>query len=309
MEGSKATAQTTIGSYVFQQRTVPPPPSFLRAENSRLLVERDDESNSWVWMGSPVLGSQILDLARAYDKVQTEMDLEFVLVLLNTEKVRQRGVSVFYSQSASWLDMLSLQGDVGSLRISSGGWAAELSLQHSDLGASVISLPVVRVLDGRPWEFATGSDVPVPRSEIVDGVIRQFVDYRPIDFGLSGVVRIIGDKHVILEVQQRNGSIATTSVSSSDVPSFATQTLQTSVKLAWWEWSVLGGIQVDREEIRKGLFRRSTTSTSDYLVIFVRPRLALDAPPAAVPARRSRRDVHPLLPDKGEIPLWMESGK
>lgn len=265
-----------------------------------MVVQKDLESNSWVWIGGPVLGSQILDLARSYDVEQIEMDLEFVLVLLSTDKLKSRGVSIFYQERASWLDALSLVGDAGSLRISSGGWGVELSLADTQSGLTLLSQPVIRCVEGQSWSFANDSEVPVPRSEIVDGTIRNSVDFRPAGFGLEGVVRVVGDQ-VLLQVEQRNGSIAPSTAGTSEVPIFNNQKLKSTVRLAFWEWSVLGGIQIDREQLRRGLFRHSVQSTSDYLVIFVRPRLALEAPLAAVPVE-SNEDVHPLLEGPGLLP-------
>jgi len=264
-----------------------------------MIVQKDPASNSWVWIGGPVLAAQIFDLAKSYDVRQVEMDLEFVLVLMSTEKLRARGVSLFYSDRANWLDYLSLSGDAGSLRISSGGFGAELAYQDNNTGVSLLSQPVVRCIDGEPWKFSTDSEVPVPHSEVVDGVIRQSLDFRTVGFGLSGTVHIVGDD-ILLRVEQRNGSIAPTTTENASAPTFSVQGLSTALRLGWWEWSVMGGIQVDKEELRRGIFKSSVQSSSDYLVIFVRPRLSLDAPPKAMPAAaRPDSREHPLLPVKG----------
>lgn len=302
---SSALPALEIGSYTFKNRSAPVAPAFLKAQDSRVVVETDPASNSWVWMGSPLFSDQIRRLGEAFDRAQTEMDLEFVLVLVSTDHLKSKGLSIFYEEKASFLDVLSLSGDAGSLRISSGGWSVGLDFQDSNSGVSLLSQPVVRCLDGNAWEFATDTDVPIPRSEFVDGVLRNLVDYRKIGFGLSGVVRIVGNQ-ILLEVEQRNGSVNPgTGTETGNAPIFQDQTLKTTVKLAWWEWSVLGGIQVDKSQSRKGWFRDSLQVTSDYLVIFVRPRLALDVPPRAVPVDPSVKS-HPLesipqglLPEKG----------
>lgn len=295
----------TISSYRFKNRVAPVAPAFLRADDARVIVETDIQSNSWVWMGSPVFQEQIQDLARAFDKAQVEMDLEFVLVLISRDKLKAKGISVFYQEKASFLDVLNLSGDSGSLRISSGGWSLGLDLANTTSGVSLLSQPVIRCMDGNAWKFATDTQVPIPRSEYVDGVLRQVVEYRPIGFGLDGTVRIVGNK-VLLDVKQRNGSVTPASSDrTNDAPVFQDQILETSLHLAFGEWSVMGGIQVDKEQSRKGLFRDSLQVTNDYLVIFVRPKLSLEAPPRAVPVK-SGLSWHPLgnvpfdlLPEKG----------
>lgn len=294
-----------IGSYVFKNRVAPLAPNFLRAEGSKIIVETDKESNSWVWIGTPLFSDQITQLGKEFDRKQVEMDLEFVLVLISTDRLKSRGISIFYRQDASFLDVLNLTGDAGSLRISSGSWGVDLEYGDKKSGVSLLSQPVIRCLDGQPWRFATDTQVPIPRSEFVDGVLRQVIEYRPIGFGLDGTVRIVGEK-VLLEIKQRNGSVTPASSDrTNDAPIFQDQVLETSLQLAWWEWSVLGGIQVDKEQTRKGLFRDSLQVTSDYLVIFARPRLALETPPKAVPVYQAQ-DLHPLesfprdlLPEKG----------
>lgn len=288
--------EVTIGNYQFVNRVAPEPPSFLRSENTRLLVERDPVNNAWAWMGSKILTFKILELAKMYDRTQAEMDLEFVLVLLSTSKLRDRGVSLFFDDRALWMNALTLDGDSGSLRITSSGVSMDLSLQNSNGAVSVLSQPVIRVMDSDPWEFATDTEVPVPASDVVDGVVRQTVDYRTIGFGLKGTVRCVG-KSVIMQIEQRNGSVVTKPAGTSSLPEFSNQRISTSLQLAWWEWSVLGGIQVDKEEMTRGIFRDKVQSSSDYLVIFVRPRLALSPPLRAVPVL-SDDDVHPLL-DEG----------
>ena len=304
----KPLVQTVVGSYRFKNRLVPPAPGFLKDETKvGMVVQTEEASNSWVWIGSAVLASQIDQLAKSYDVEQVEMDLEFVLVLLSTDKLKERGLSLFYDQRANWMTGLALNGDSGSLRITSGGWAVDVAFGDATSGLSLLSQPVIRCLDGEPWKFANDSEVPVPRSEYVDGVLRQSVDFRPIGFGLDGVVRIVGER-ILLQVEQRNGSITpATAKEGFEVPTFNNQTLQTSLDLAWWEWSVLGGIQIDREQLRKGLFRSSVQASSDYLVIFVRPRLALEAAPQAVPVGSSST-AHPLLDDDGLLPPkgWQE---
>ena len=290
----------TVGSYRFLNRLVPDAPGFLKDESKvSMIVQTDAQSNSWVWIGSSVLGSQILDLAKTYDREQTEMDLDFVLVLVNAEKLHSRGLSFMYSERASWLNAFSLTGDAGSLRFSAGGVALDLSLGDTETGLTLLSQPVIRCLDGAPWKFSTDSNVPVPKSEVVDSTVRQSVEFRPVGFGLDGVVRVVGDK-ILLTVRQRNGSIAPSATSSgagTEVPTFNDQILETTCQLGFLEWSVLGGIQVDREELRKGLFRNSLKVSSDYLVVFVRPRAALEAPPRAVPVSSAPNSNHPLLTD------------
>lgn len=297
----KTVSEITVGSYVFKNRLVPPAPSFLKDENKvGMLVQTEEASNSWVWIGAPVLGSQIRDLAITYDVRQLEMDLDFVLVLVNTERLQARGLSMFYNEQANWLNALSLTADSGSLRISAGNVALDLTLNDSNTGLSLLSQPVIRCMDGHQWKFSTDSNVPVPKSEIIDGAIRNSVEFKPVGFGLDGVVRIVGDK-VLLKVEQRNGSISPSANASTDVPIFNNQSLQTTCELGFGEWSVLGGLQVDKEEIRKGFFRNSLKASSDYLVVFVRPRLALEAPPAAVPVNPLQDDEHPLL-ESGLLP-------
>jgi hypothetical protein len=307
VSGQAPIVEVSVGSYRFQRRLVPPAPGFLKDDSKvGMVVQTDTDSNSWVWIGSPVLGSQILDLAKSYDVQQVEMDLDFVLVLLNTEKLKSFGFSMFYNDSASWLTALSLRGDTGSLRLASGGWAVDLDYSNDKTGLSVLSQPVIRCLDGQPWHFATDSEIPVPKSEVVDGVVRRSVEFRKIGFGLEGLVRVVGNT-VLLTVDQRNGSVAPAVSRETEFPVFNVQSLKTSCQLAFSEWSVLGGIAVEREESRRGFLRDSMKVTSDYLVVFCRPRLALDAPPKAVPVDGSASDSHPLL-GEGVLPPkeWLD---
>lgn len=286
----------SVGTYRFVNRGVPEVPQILRNESSKAMtVSNDQDSNSWVWIGDPVIGSQIKDLASSYDKPTTEMDLDFVLLLMNHEKLSSMGINVFYEEGASWLTSLNLRGDTGSLRITSGGWGMDLELTKDTAGLTLLSQPVIRTVEGNDWSFDTDSEVPIPTSEILDGVIRQNVEFRKIGFGLQGKVKIIG-QDIMLRVEQRNGAISPATAQEAEFPIFANQTLKTTVKLAYQEWSVLGGISVDREESRKGLFRDSFKRSSEYLIIFVRPRLALGAVPKALAILP---DGHPLM--DGEV--------
>lgn len=287
--------QVTVGSYRFVKRLVPPAPAFLKDESKvGMIVQTEEASNSWVWIGSPVLGSQIKDLAKAYDIRQMEMDLDFVLVLVNTERLQARGLSLFASEQASWLSALSLTADEGSLRITAGNVALDLSLSDTTTGLSLLSQPVIRCIDGQPWRFTVDSEVPVPKSEILEGTIRNSVDFRAVGFGLEGMVRVVGDS-ILMTCEQRNGSISQAASTSSDVPIFNNQVIKTSCELGIGQWSVIGGLQVDKEEMRRGIFRNSLKASSDYLVVFVRPRASLDAPPQALPVWHDD-DTHPLLP-------------
>jgi hypothetical protein len=307
VEAKAQPVQVVVGSYRFQNRIVPAAPAFLKEDNQGMIVQTEETSNSWVWMGSAVLASQIVDLAKTYDVRQMEMDLDFCLVLVNCEKLRGHGISFMYEERASWLDALELTGDVGSLRISAGGFSADVQMGDSSTGLSVLSQPVIRCLEGRSWKFATESEIPVPSSEVMDGTIRQSIEFRKVGFGLEGTVRTVGNS-ILLTVEQRNGSVAPAASgdAAKDVPVFNVQSLQTSCELGLSEWSVLGGIQVDKEELRKGLFRDSFKQSSEYLVIFVRPRAALEAPPAAVPVTSTGNALLPasgpgVLPPKGWI--------
>jgi hypothetical protein len=295
----------SIGSYTFQNRVAPEPPAVLRGENSmRARCELDAVTNSWVWFCTPHQAEQIRGLALAFDRRQQEMDLEFCLLLVNQDKIRSMGLSVLYNPGASWLTALKLDGDAGSLRLSLDNVAVDVTMQHTDAAAMVLQVPVLRVMESVPWTFDDSTEVAIPESDVVNNVVRNSVKYRKIGFGLSGVVRITGND-VVLNVKQNNGSILHRPTTQGEYPEFGTQELNTSCRMSWWEWSVLGGIQVDRKAVLKGWFSDKVQETTDYLVIFVRPRLSLSAPPRAVPAGSSRkpqakdRGEHPLLPVKG----------
>jgi hypothetical protein len=309
VKGELAEAPISIGSYKFVQRLAPEPPMVLRGETTmRARCERDTATNSWVWFCTPHQAEQILALARAFDVRQQEMDLEFCLVLVNQDKIRSLGLSVLFNADASWLSALDLTGDSGSLRLSFDNWAVDLQAQHTDAVASVVSVPVIRAIESVPWEYNIDTEVPLPRSDVIQNVVRNSVEYRKIGFGLSGTVNMAGND-VLLALRQRNGSVSTRPNAAGQYPEFGTQDLSTTVRLAWWEWSVLGGIQVERSNVIKGWWSDRVQESSDYLVIFVRPRLTLSAPPKAVPVGSSRKPVeldrreHPLLPLKsGEWP-------
>lgn len=298
----------SLESYVFKARAVPLPPDFLRSENSRLLVSRDEESNSWVWMGTPALSCQIKVLAELSDKGQTEIDLDFVLVLLSEDDLRQFGVSAFYDEGASWLSMLSLQGDSGSLRIASGSWGLELNAGADVSSVVVLSRPVIRCLSGAPFEFSTDSEIPIPQTQIYEGTVKNSVDYRTVGFSVAGSCVVVGER-LRLQLDQRNGSVKNRSVSTDSTmpsaPEIAVQKLKSSCFLSWWEWSPVGGLQVDREEISKGWFKRKNEKSRDYLVIFARPRDALKCPPRAFPpslaGEMSSSENGLLLPPLGAL--------
>lgn len=302
VDGLVADGEVAIGSYQFKNRIVPATPDALRGEQSaKARCETDISSNSWIWLCTPFQALQIKQLAETMDRKQLEMDLEFCLVLMNQDRIRSRGLSVLYDESATWLNALHLDGDTGSLRLATNGFALDLTLDHSDGAASIVSCPVIRVMESSPWNYSIDSEIPIPRSDIVDGTVRNAFEYHKVGFGLSGNVTVAGNQ-VILALEQRNGNVAERTAVENRPPEFSTQELKTTVRLAWWEWSVLGGIHIDRTSLVTGIFKKEIKSTSDYLVIFVRPRLALSAPPKAVPlanGRSSNRETHPLLPPKG----------
>jgi len=301
VEGLVADGEVAIGSYQFKRRIVPETPTALRGEQSaRSRCETDLSSNSWVWLCTPFQAVQIRELAETMDREQIEMDLEFCLVLMNQDRIRARGLTVLYDESATWMDALRLDGDSGSLMLKTHGIAVDLTFDNTDGAASVVSVPVLRVMESSPWTYSIDSEIPIPQSDIVDGTVRNSVEYHKIGFGLSGNVTVAGEQ-VILSVQQRNGNVAQRSNVANQPPEFSTQELKTTVRLGWWKWAVLGGIQVDRASLVRGLFKKEIKETSDYLVIFVRPRLALAAPPKAVPVggRNDDKNFHPLLPPRG----------
>ena len=306
VKASETIQAQTIGSFTFTKRIAPKVPEILgKVDTKDLAAELDVATNSWVWTGNKTAGAKLEALAGQFDKEQMELDLEFCLVVMNTNKLRDRGLSIFYDPRASWLNVLRLDGDNGSLRIAAKGFSIDLAYEDSNAAAKVISLPVIRCVDGAPWSFTTDTQIPIARSDITDGTIRQSVEYREVGFGLKGIVRVL-PRDCVLEVEQRNGSVKTTSTGSSvEAPAFTSQTLDTTLKLAWWQWSVLGGINIDREETRKGIFRDKILKSADFLVIFVRPRLALTAPTSAVPVHQDKT-AHPLLPDLEEIPSTPE---
>lgn len=307
---SVAVEETELESYVFAQRVVPSPPSFLRGENTRLLVEQDLESNSWVWMGSPVLGAKILQLAKLYDKQQVEFDLDFVFVLVSEDDLKEFGVSaIFVDEGAAWLNSLRLEGGEGSLRLASGGLGVELNFACDVGSISVLSRPTVRVVSGSKFQFSTDTQVPVPQTQIIDGVTQNSIEYKAIGFGLDGVCTLVGGR-IKLALVQRNGSLLNRNVEGAPAPEFGEQTLSTSAFLEWWAWSPVGGIQVDREEISKGILSSRKEKSRDYLIVFARPRDALKAPPRALPPGAltpAEFAGHPLLPAPGEIEQSEES--
>lgn len=293
----KPTQIQKIGVYKFKNRQAPPIPQLFKSTDSGIDVDRDESSNTWVFLGDPASVAQLIDIAESIDTEQLEFDLDFCLVMLNRDKLKERGLSIFYQEDASWLSMLSLRANGGSLRLAAGEFAIDFNYSNNSDSVAVVSVPSIRCLDGNPWRFETKTEVPVPRSDISDGTVRQSIEYRAVGFGLDGVARVHGDNGLILDIKQNNGAVTNKQLAGNDVPEFQVQTLQTSVKMSFSEWSVLGGLNVEKEELRKGIFSKSHTTSADYLVIFVRPRISLTAPPRAVPIPAAG-DEHPLLPPK-----------
>lgn len=300
VEGGHPVVQT-VGHYRFKNRLVPEAPHFLKDDTkSGMVVDRDETSNSWVWIGTPLLGAQILDLASSYDIEQMEVDLEFCLVLISTDRLKSNGLSLFYQRHATWLNSLSLTGDADSLLVSTGAGAVRFDFANNDSGVTLLSQPVIRCVDGQAWQFANDSEVPVPKSDTVNGVTQNSVEFHATGFGLTGTMHVVGDQ-ILLKVNQRNGSISPATAASYNVPTFNNQKMETTLALKLWRWAVLGGIQVDKEQIKKTFFSKTVESTTDYLIVFVRARDSLVAPPKAVPVADDR-EQSPLIRDYSVLP-------
>lgn len=305
--------------HIFKNRPVPPAP-FGRnnttvgsgKDEDGLELSIDQGSNSWILRGPPEVVAQVSKIAQYLDVTQTEIDLDFLLCAVSESWMRAAGLTAAYQSGASWLSAFSLGESGGTLRLESNGLAVDLALEDSDSSARLVSAPVVRCVTGEPWEFSADQQVPIESVQRSEGIVSSAFEYRDVGLGFSGVLQKAGPNNAFrLALTQRNGTVDEQK-SEDRPPGMRTQTLKTSLVVEIGRWSCVGGVGSWRTSKKRRILGFSESEEQDLLLVFVRPRDALQIAPKAFPVGQGPEhleewgdnpwdlpsNVHPLLPPK-----------
>ncbi len=168
---------------------------------------------------------------------------------------------------------------------------ATLSALAGDNLVKVLSSPSVMVMDNQTAKIQVGQEVPVKASSqtATNSNYRTINTYEYKDTGVILTVkpRVTPGGLVQMEIEQEVSTVATSSSTSTDTPTFSTRNITSTVAVRSNQAVVLGGlIQDKREESNSGvpglyslpiagaLFgERSKTSDRTELVVVLTPKV------------------------------------
>ena len=285
------------GFHVFLNRIAPAPPVLRDGESDNSQIILDPESNSWRWIANEIDTAIFQNLASTIDVPSTELDLDFVLLAVAEDGVKELGLTGLFRDGSSFRTLFDLGFSTSGLTLGFDGISTTINFRNLSTHSRVVSAPFVRAVSGRPFRFESVEEFPIPQTTVVDNVTRQSFEYRSIGLTFNGTV------HALNSELRLNLVVETGSVTDSEfetAPVFRNNTANVSGKLAWSRWSLIGGLRVDSGSTRKGIFSRSRESSSDLLLVFVRPRKEFpNTSPPPLPSHESlglRFHDHSLLP-------------
>lgn len=176
-------------------------------------------------------------------------------------------------------------GLFGTAQISALITAAESKGQ-----AKVVATPRVTVLNNRPAEIESGTQIPVVTPQgggAIGGALVFTTEYISVPLRLSITPQITDAGTVVLRVVAENNSVNLALITAGGTPGIDTQRMQTEVLVPDGGTTVVGGVLADNESetqtrtpglssipILGNLFkRRATTRSSNEILFFITPRI------------------------------------
>ena len=178
-------------------------------------------------------------------------------VILRTTSGRASDVGVWHSlqdvaaSGGLGLDSLSWNAVTGIVSFGSINGARDVmkilaSQNVEHYGFKVESRPILATVSGQKAWFSSGREIPVPVTTQTVGNAQTSITYKKVVFSLGVLPTIMPDGSIALNIDQTNDDVlASTTISGNAVPTVATQSLTTRVKLREGEVAVIGGIAVD----------------------------------------------------------------
>jgi type IV pilus assembly protein PilQ len=176
-------------------------------------------------------------------------------------------------------------GIIGTAQISALITAAETKGQ-----AKIVATPRVTVLNNRPAQIESGSQIPVVSPQgggATGGAVVFTTTFISVPLRLSITPQITDAGTVVLRVVAENNSVNLSLTNSLGTPGIDTQRMQTEVLVPDGGTTVVGGVLADNEgetqartpgisgiPIIGNLFKRkATTRTTNELLFFITPRI------------------------------------
>lgn len=253
----------------------------------------DKLSNSWIVKGNQEFIDSTVELVKRLDQSPQTLDLDFLVVAINEEKIRRLGLTGMFQDGASYLNSIDLTFDTFGLNLALGNTNLTLDFQHTDEETFVVTLPVERVTTGAQFEFGNVDRIPIQTLTVSDGISQSGFDYKSVGLTFKGQLNKVSERYY-LELDHSVGSVVGEYTSSAP-PVFRESSSRSQAFVELNMWSVMSGMMVERSTWSRGILSRKKSNTRDLVLVFVRPRDQLRAIPKAIPCLPDA-DVHPLLP-------------
>lgn len=152
--------------------------------------------------------------------------------------------------------------------------------------AKTVATPRVTVLNNRPAQIESGSQIPVQTTQATGGATVVTTTFVSVPLRLSITPQITDAGTVVLRVTVENNSI-NTGIAVGGVPGINTQRMQSEVLVPDGGTTVMGGVLLDSEgttqqrtpglasiPVLGNLFKRKlTTRATDEILFFITPRI------------------------------------
>jgi len=257
-------------------RTQPSSSSHELQMSSAVSIVADGVNNSLLIRGTARDYKKILDALKQLDIVPLQVLVEATIVEITLTGNLQYGVQwELFGPGSEGKSYATLDGTLDSANTSGIGtsfpgfnWAlisnpntikATLSALASESLVNVLSSPSVMVMDNQTAKIQVGEQVPIATSEQQstssnnDRVINT-IEYKDTGVMLSVKPRVTPGGLVQMDIEQEVSTVAETTSSALDSPTFKTRSINSSVAVRSNQAVVLGGlIQDQREQGKSGI--------------------------------------------------------
>lgn len=273
--GSSSQAKSEDSSSSTQSRSQRTASSRELEMSSSVNIVADSVNNSLLVRASPRDYKKILDALKQLDILPLQVLVEATIVEITLSGNLQYGVQwELFGPASSGKSFASLDGtldnkDTSGISTAFPGfnWAlvsspdtikATLSALAGENLVNVLSSPSVMVMDNQTAKIQVGQQVPVATSEqqstsTTDRVINT-IEYKDTGVMLTVKPRVTPGGLVQMEIEQEVSTVASTSSSSLQSPTFSTRNITSSVAVRSNQAVVLGGlIQDQRTDGKQGI--------------------------------------------------------
>jgi general secretion pathway protein D len=293
----------------------------------RIKVAADEAKNAILIEASPADYRRIMRVIGTLDVMPNQVLLEATIaeVTLNDDLkfgVRWQLLSSDAKSSHTFSDAAS--GSLASVfpgfsyAVTATNIAGSLNALNQITDVNIISSPSLTVMDNKTALLQIGDQVPITTSSAVNVLggggagfpIVNSISYRDTGVILAMTPRINQSGRVLLDIEQEVSSVAPTTSSGIDSPSFRQRRLRTSVAVANNETLVLGGlIQDSKTESRtqvpilgdlpligNAFKQKGNTIGKTELVIMITPHVMRGVSEARRVSDEFRRELSIVLP-------------